>query len=67
MFEVLHYLNKINVKWALSNVIEHKGKLNHLLLDFSKDFNTHKLNHSYKNSSYNTKRENSSEILITNY
>ena len=67
LYEVLNILDSNNVKWALSNVIEHKGLINQSLLDFSKDFTVHPLNYSYANSSYNTTRTQSIEVLITNY
>ena len=67
LYEVLNTLDSNNVKWALSNVIEHKGLINQSLLDFSKGFTVHSLNYSYANSSYNTTRTQSIEVLITNY
>lgn len=67
LYEVLNTLNSNNVKWALSNVIDHKGLINQSLLDFSKDFTVHPLNYSYANSSYNTTRTQSIEVLVTNY
>lgn len=67
LYEVLEHLDKNGVKWALSNVIEHKGKQNPLLLEFSQHYNLHHLNHSYANSSHNTNRSSSKEILLTNY
>lgn len=67
LYEVLEHLDKNGVKWALSNVTEHKGKKNQLLLDFSQHYNLHHLNYSYANSSHNTNRSSSKEILLTNY
>lgn len=67
LYDVLKHLDQNGVKWALSNVTEHKGKKNQLLLDFSQHYNLHPLNHSYTNSSYNTSRTSSKEILLTNY
>lgn len=67
LYEILEYLDKSGVKWALSNVIEHKGKQNPLLLEFSQHYNLHYLNYSYANSSHNTNRSSSKEILLTNY
>ena len=67
LYEVLEHLGKNGVKWALSNVTEHKGKTNQLLLDFSQHYNLHHLNYSYANSSHNTTRSLSKEILLTNY
>lgn len=67
LYEVLEHLDKNGVRWALSNVTEHKGKVNQLLLDFSQHYNLHHLNYSYANSSHNTNRATSKEILLTNY
>lgn len=67
LYEVLEHLDKSGIKWALSNVIEHKGKQNPLLLKFSQHYNLHHLDYSYANSSHNTTRSSSKEILLTNY
>lgn len=67
LYELLEHLDKSGVKWALSNVIEHKGKQNPILSEFSQHYNLHYLNHSYANSSHNTTRLLSKEILLTNY
>lgn len=71
--KLLDFLDKLNDKgyrFALSNVLEHKGKSNNLLKDWSKKYITHFLNKDYKNCNYQTKDKsaNSSvEVLITNY
>lgn len=67
LFSVLDQLNNQNIRFALSNVTEHKGKKNELLIEWSKKYNVIKLNFSYSNSSHNTKRGHSSEVLITNF
>lgn len=72
LLELLNTLNKRSIKFALSNVLEHKGKTNLLLKEWIAEnkYNTYYLNHSYKNSSYNTRNKgvfNSKEILVTNY
>lgn len=57
LYELLKYLSKNNIKWALSNVTTHKGKVNDLLLDFiekEKCF-VNELNFNYDNSSHNSK------------
>lgn len=66
----LDYLNKNNIKFALSNVIEAKGKTNELLKKWSEKYNIHELNYSYNNCNYQRKdknKENTIEVLITNY
>ena len=55
------------MKFALSNVIEHKGKENINLKEWSKKYKVIYLTNDYSNSSYNTKREKSIEVLIINY
>ncbi|UXN08163.1 DNA adenine methylase [Bartonella sp. HY761] len=69
---LLSNLGKKGIRFALSNVIEHKGKSNDILKKwlFSEGYNMYELNYGYKNSSYNTKdpnKEGSKEVLITNY
>lgn len=71
--KLLNYLDELNskgYKFALSNVLEHKGKENTLLKSWAVKYNIHYLNIDYKNCNYQTKDKsaNSSiEVLITNY
>ncbi len=71
---LLDYLNSLNnkgVKFALSNVIEHKNKKNEILEKWINDngYIMHGLNFSYNNSSYQSKSKDTvtKEILVTNY
>ncbi len=69
----LDYLDRKGIKFALSNVIEHKGKSNEILKDWLKENSKYVINYvdyDYSNSNYQTivKDKNSSvEVLITNY
>lgn len=72
--ELLEYLNKVNehgVKFALSNVTEHKGLKNEMLINWAieNQYNIHNLNYNYSNSSYHLKDKNhvTKEVVITNY
>lgn len=71
--KLLDYLDELNAtgyKWALSNVLEHKGKSNDILKQWCKKYNVHYLNMDYKNCNYQTKdksADSSVEVLITNY
>lgn len=69
LYNLMETLSDMGVRFALSNVLTHKGKTNNLLLDFIKPNNLHihYLKYSYNNSSYNTKGMGSEEVLITNY
>lgn len=64
---VLDQLNNLGIKFALSNVFEHKGEFNKSLIEWSKNYNVHHLDYSYSNSSHNTVHKGSDEVLITNY
>ena len=70
LLEFLDELNDKGYKFALSNVLVHKGKVNTLLDDWSKKYNVHHLRMDYKNCNYQTKDKtanSSDEVLITNY
>ncbi len=67
LYKFLDKANEKNIKFALSNVIEHKGKENKLLKEWSKKYKIIYLNNDYSNSSYNTKKGKSKEVLIINY
>lgn len=70
MYDLMDNLTQRHIKYALSNVLEHKGRDNNLLKNYIKnhtEVHTRHLNYTYRNSSYNTKSKGSDEILITNY
>ena len=67
LYNYLDQANKKGIKFALSNVLTHKGKENELLKEWSKKYNVIYLNNDYSNSSYNTVKGKSQEVLITNY
>lgn len=71
--QLLHKLDDLNrrdIKFALSNVIEHKGKSNDILKNWIKngDYRVHYMDINYANSNYQTSDKGGSvEVLITNY
>lgn len=70
MYKLMDNLTHQNIKYALSNVLEHKGQSNDLLKNYikeHKEVHVKHLQYTYSNSSYNTKNEGSDEVLITNY
>ena len=67
LLDVLDELDRRNVRFALSNVFEHKGERNELLIEWAKKYKVHHLQYNYSNSSHNTKKGESMEVLITNY
>lgn len=67
---LLSFLDKLNergIKFALSNVIEHKGKSNLLLKEWIGDKTVYNIKSSYSSSSYNTSKKESKEVLICNF
>lgn len=72
LLQILSNLDRKNIKFALSNVIEHKGKTNYLLVDWINEngFVINYIKKNYANSNYQTKnreKNGSIEVLITNY
>jgi DNA adenine methylase len=73
LLKKLDNLDKQGIKFALSNVLEHKGKENEILKTWvasNPSYNVNYLNFNYSNSNYQTvvRDKNASvEVLITNY
>lgn len=70
--DLYHYLDKadeLGAKFALSNVIVHQGKENHILRDWAAKYKLHVLDFHYNNSNYQSKAKHSEtvEVLVTNY
>ena len=69
LYRMLDRANENGVRFALSNVLESKGKYNDLLAEWAARYNIIHLDFGYSNSSYHTKSraKKSDEVLITNY
>ncbi len=69
LLEVLDNLSKNNIRFALSNVLESKGKENIILKKWAEKYKINYLNYNYNNSNYQIKDKNQKniEVLITNY
>jgi hypothetical protein len=71
LLNILSDLNVRGVKFALSNVVEHKGRTNELLKEWieSNGFIMHVLSMNYNNSNYQAtnKEKKTLEVLVTNY
>lgn len=67
----LENLDKKGIRFALSNVLESKGKKNEILLSWikkHKKFKAIPLDYDYLNSNYHTKRDGvTKEVLVVNY
>ena len=72
LLKMLDKLNERKLRFALSNVLSAKGKVNNILdswLNKNPEYKCYHLNFDYKNSNYHkTERINKAdEVLITNY
>lgn len=73
LLSLLDNLDNQNIKFALSNVLEHKGKSNDILKNWvakNSNYKINFINYNYSNSNYQTivRDKNASvEVLITNY
>ena len=68
LFEELNRLNKLGIKWCMSNVLENKGKNNNHIKDWA-DKNCYEIiyfeDKTY--STFGTGNSNSKEIIVVNY
>ncbi len=70
--ELLAYLDKLNkhgIKFALSNVFEHMGQRNELLINWARNYKVINIESEYNNSNYQSsaKKHKTKEVLIVNY
>lgn len=72
LLNYLSILDQYGVKFALSNVIEHKGEQNVILEAWIREhnYNVHMIDSNYNNSNYHKQEGNvlkTIEVLVTNY
>lgn len=69
LLDLLDQLNEQGAKFALSNVLCHKGLLNVQLIEWSKKYHIYYIDKTYSNCSYQLKYRNAKtvEVLITNF
>lgn len=69
LLELLDELNKDGIRFALSNVLYHKGEENKRLIEWSDKYHVMYLDIDYSNCNYQIKNKETKtvEVLITNY
>lgn len=67
LYKDLDMLNSKEIKFGLSNVIEHKGRTNDILKEWSSKYNIHYLDMNYDKCSYHNNTKNTQEVFITNF
>ena len=65
--ERLDELNAKGVKFAISNLAEHKDKENTIFKAWAEKYNIYDISSNYINYHDNTKKSNHREVLVTNY
>ena len=69
LYEYLDAATNQGVKFALSNMIKHKGAENEILKKWSQKYKTHIIQSDYSNCNYQRKNKDAEtiEVLVTNY
>lgn len=69
LYSYLDDANSKGIKFALSNMTQHKGVQNDILIEWAKKYNTHYIDSNYSNCNYQlkTKDADTIEVLVTNY
>ena len=67
LFGQLDELNNRGIRFALSNVIRHKGAENVQLKEWASKYVIHYLEKSYANSNYQAHTTETLEVIVTNY
>ena len=69
LLSLLDNLNSRGIKFALSNVLKHKGNENQILNKWCKKYHVTYLDKKYSNCSYHLKNKDSEtiEVVVTNY
>lgn len=69
LFDKLDELSIKGVRFAMSNVCKHKGRINEPLIEWMNQYNVHFIEKNYRNSNYRllSKNTETQEVLVTNY
>lgn len=68
LFKICKWLDKKGIRWAMSNVFTHGGKVNRPLIEFAKDYNVVHLHADYiLKKGYDQSEQGTQEVLIKNY
>lgn len=65
--EYLDLLNDRGIKFGITNLITHKGKINQRFLDWSKKYCAYDVKSNYISFNDNTIKSDSQEVFVTNY
>ena len=63
----LDEINKRGIRFGITNLINHKGRVNKTFLEWSKKYKVYNINSNYISFNDNTIKEDSKEVFVTNY
>lgn len=66
LYKLLDKLTEEGINWGLSNMLEHKGKKNEILLEWSEKYTKFNVSSNYISRFDNTIKKDSKEIYVTN-
>lgn len=69
LYAFLDKANEQGLKWALSNIIAHKGQENVYLIEWAEKYNVYDIYSDYSKAVYNKTKNNDPtiEVIVTNY
>lgn len=65
--DYLDELNEKGIRFGITNLINHKGKVNETFLEWSKKYKVYNINSNYISFNDNTIKADSKEVFVTNY
>lgn len=66
LYKVLDRLNNQGIRWGVSNMLAHKGRINQILDEWSKQYSVFEIDSNYISYFDNTVKISSREIYVTN-
>ena len=67
LLDILDELNAKGIRFAISNLIEHKGLKNAIFENWAQKYIIHEVSSNYLTYHNNVRKENHREVLVTNY
>ena len=67
LYALLDELDKRGIRFGISNMLEHKGRRNDVLADWSKRYMVHEIQSNYISFNDNSIKGESREVYVTNY
>ena len=65
--DYLDQLNEKNIKFGITNLINHKGRINKTFLEWSQKYKNYNISSNYISFNDNTIKSDSKEVFVTNY